>query len=102
MPGTALQALSLSEFQLEQAYQRAVRDASIAERQEISRNLIAITKDNVHLVWNEEQTKVLVVTWKSQYSYEHFLKPQSHTSKEEAFVVWVTTVLQAQTFLSGT
>ena len=87
-----------AEVQLAQAYQSAVRDASIAEPGEIARNLIAITKENSHLVWNEDQSKILVVTWKSQSSYEKFLRDETHTSTSEAFVVWVTTVPQVQQF----
>lgn len=99
LPGTALPALSPStEVQLAQAYQSAVRDASITEAGENSSNLIAITKDNTNLVWNEVQTKILVVTWKAQDSYQRFFKDQTQTSTNEAFVVWATTVPQVQQF----
>lgn len=85
-------------FQVKSAYQHAVRDASIAEEDEIAHNLITVAPENNHLVWNLERTKLLVVTWKSSESYERYLKPKQNTSPEEANVIWVTTVPQVQLF----
>jgi len=67
----------------------------------LGRNLFAITTDNKRLVWNEDKTKILVVTWKSQDAYERFFNSQTQTTMDEAFVVWVTTVPQVQQFCQG-
>ena len=96
VPGTSLEAQTHAE-----SYQRAVQDASITEEGEIARNLIAITADNKSLVWNEDKTKLLVVTWKSKDAYEEFYKSQTQTIMDEAYVVWVTTVPQVQQLCQG-
>jgi hypothetical protein len=90
--------MQLPPFQVESTYQNAVRNASIAEKNEIARNLIAITPENKQLVWNAGRTKILVVTWKSEDSYECFLKPHTNTSPDEANVVWVSTAPEVQRF----
>jgi hypothetical protein len=60
--------------------------------------LIAVNAENTKLVWNTDKTKILVVTWKSRDSYEQHLKGSNQTSTDEAYVVWVTTIPQVQTF----
>jgi hypothetical protein len=52
-----------SEASLAKQYQRALHDASEVKENEISRNLVAVKKDNDAVIWNEDKTKVLVVTW---------------------------------------
>ena len=89
---------SLENLGIATAYDNAVLDASVAELGEIVNNLIAITPQNDELVWNKDKSKLLVVSWKSQDSYEQFLKPYHQTSTNEAYVIWVTTAPQVQNF----
>ncbi len=81
-----------------ESYQQAVEDAAIVEPDEIVETLIAITPENEDLVWNADHSKLLVVTWKSQGSYQKFIEPYTHTSDNENYVVWVTTVPQVKAF----
>lgn len=97
LPVMALQAESATtEVQLHQAFRYAVKDASLVKRGEIARNMIAINKENPQLVWNEDQTKILVASWKSQSSYDNFMRDETQTSSNEDYVIWVTTVPQVQ------
>jgi hypothetical protein len=100
--GCALQVVyppvQLPPFRVESTYQNAVRNASIAEKDEIAHDLIAINPENKHLIWNPVRTKILVITWKSRESYETYLKPYTNTSPVEANVVWVSTAPQVQRF----
>jgi hypothetical protein len=82
----------------QQLYPDAVRDAAIIEESEISTDLLAISPANPHLRWSADQAKVLVVTWKSQGSYEKYLMPQKNTANDEANVVWVSTAPEVQQF----
>jgi hypothetical protein len=45
--------------------------------------------------------KVLVVTWKSQSSFDANFKNQSQTSPQEKYVTWVTAAPQVQAFCQG-
>ena len=83
---------------LDNAYQRALNDASQATTEELTDTLNAIHPDNPSLIWNDDKTKLLVTTWKSQHSYEQFLKPATTTSTDENYVVWVTLAPQTQQF----
>ncbi len=96
---TASNSSMRSEASLEVAYAHAVRDASLAVESKVADNLIAITSDNEALQW--EEGKLLVVTWKSQGSYDQNIKPHAATSTNEAYVVWVTTAPQVQAFCSN-
>ncbi len=96
--GSSLFAACASNVKLQPAYEQAVRDASIAEKDEIADDLIAVNTENRQLIWNEDKTKILVVTWKSKDSYEQHLKNTNQTSPDEAYVVWVTTAPQVQKF----
>ncbi len=96
--GSSLFAACASNVKLQPAYEQAVRDASIAEKDEIADDLIAVNTENRQLIWNEDKTKILVVTWKSKDSYEQHLKNSNQTSADEAYVVWVTTAPQVQKF----
>lgn len=78
------------------AYNRAVTDAAVAEESEISDRLFAINSANQALQWRDG--KVLVVTWKSQPSFDDNYKEQAQTSLEEKFITWVTAVPQVQEF----
>ena len=59
------------EASLQSAYRHAIEDARIAEPDEISTNLVAITGYNEDLVWDGEpgRSRVLVVTWTSWDGY---------------------------------
>lgn len=83
---------------LTKMYNKAVKDTSLVEADEISTQLTTITPDNNNLVWNEDKSKILVVTWKSQYAYDSFIKPYSNTSDNEKFVTWVTAVPEVKAF----
>ncbi|HEY9761176.1 MAG TPA: hypothetical protein V6D07_01560 [Trichocoleus sp.] len=79
-----------SEAALKAEYRAAVEDAALVDPEEVVDNLVWISPDNPLLIWNEDKTKVLVVTWKSQSSYDRFIKPANNSSKDESRVIWVT------------
>ena len=90
-----------SYTQISQAYQNAVQDASVATNDEIANNLIAITPSNQKLIWNADKSKIKVVTWKSQASYEQHIKPKTHTNPDQncvKCVTWVSTAPEVQAF----
>jgi len=82
--------------EVDEAYRRAVEDAAFAAEEEITSELIPIVKGNLKLIWNADKSKILVVTWKSQGSYEQFLKPYNKTLENREHLVWVTTVPQVK------
>ncbi len=77
-----------SDAALRAAYTRAVADAAVAERSEISRDLIAITEDNGSLRWRGApgDREVLVVTWTSWTGYDASVGAPMATARE----IWVT------------
>ncbi|MGH8498177.1 MAG: hypothetical protein ACRERV_05130, partial [Methylococcales bacterium] len=72
---------------LEDDYRSAVSDAAFAGKDEIVSDLNAANRENQHLVWNEDGTKLLVITWKAKGAYENFIKPYTATSDKEDYVV---------------
>lgn len=88
----------LSEASLRERYRSAIQDAALVEPDEIVDNLIQITPDNNLIVWDEDKTKVLVVTWKSQSSYERYIKPNNNASEKEDRLIWVTVAPQVKEF----
>lgn len=88
----------LSPDPLKEKYRSAIQDAALVESDKIFDNLIQITPDNRLIVWDESQTKILVVTWKSQRNYEQYIKPNSNTSPFEDKVIWVTVASQVKEF----
>ncbi|GAA3530311.1 hypothetical protein [Zobellella aerophila] len=82
--------------ELELAYGRAVVDAAFVEEAEISTELVPVTRDNPALVWNADQSRILVATWKAQGAYEQFFKPYDKTSENPEYAVWVTTAPQVK------
>ncbi|MDP8285721.1 MAG: hypothetical protein RAP03_03555, partial [Candidatus Electryonea clarkiae] len=60
----------MSPADLRHAYSQAVKDAEIAEPDEISRNLVAIIPSNNTLQWNKDTGEILVVTWASWNGYD--------------------------------
>lgn len=100
--GYAPSALAqVAEVETPVAYQQAVEDAATVDPEETFASLTPIRPDNTNLVWNEDGSRVLVVTWKSQGSYERFLKPYTYTSDHENYVVWVTAVPEVRSFCHG-
>ena len=61
-----------SDDQLQQAYQAAIVDAAVAEPEEISTGLTAITANNPALIWEGTPgtSRVLVITWTSWTGYD--------------------------------
>lgn len=81
---------------IQQDFLDAVRDAAIAEPDEVSDDLTAITADNTDLIWNGEPgtSDVLVATWTSWDGYDTMAgKPMTLTRE-----IWVTVAPQVQTF----
>jgi hypothetical protein len=68
----------------EEIYKQAVRDAMVAEENEISNNLIAITPENNYLNWSNRY--ILVVTW-TKYSSSY---PVNDTISTWWGETWVT------------
>ena len=83
---------------LTRMYNNAVEDTVVADQDEISNTLTAITPSNDGLVWNEDKSKILMVTWKSQNAYDNYLAPYTQTSHNEKFVTWVTAVPEVKAF----
>ncbi len=79
---------------LQHAYSQAIRDAEVAELEEISRNLVAIIPSNDALRWNRETGEVLVVTWTSWGGYDDCVGKAMELSRE----VWVTVVPEVKDF----
>jgi hypothetical protein len=79
-------------------YEEAVVDAAFVEPDEVVSELRRVALDAPGLVWNDDRSKLLVVTWKSRGSYEKFLKDQTQTTPQEDFVVWVTLASQVKDF----
>ena len=58
----------LQEQRLQEQYIQGVNDAAVPAPGENIHTLTPITPDNSHLIWNEDYSQVLVVTWKNQAS----------------------------------
>lgn len=79
-------------------YKKAVLNATIAAPEKISYDLIEVSDKNTQIIWNNDRSKILVVAWKSQDSYEKYIKPSSLTSSVEGFAMWVTVAPQVKNF----
>lgn len=88
---------SVEEATLE-AFYLAVEDAATPEENEIFTELLAITPDNKDIIWNKSQDRILVVTWKSDWSYNTHIRPFTHSSENESYVIWVTLASQVKRF----
>lgn len=55
---------------------------------------IRITKPCKALQWQDG--KVLMVTWKSEADFDKYIKNQSQTTAQEAYVTWVTAAPQVK------
>ena len=81
---------------LERRYEAGVADAAVATEAEIATDLVAITPDNGSLIWNEDKTRLLVVTWKSEGAFKNFIEGHQATSPSEDYVIWVTAAPKMQ------
>lgn len=79
-------------------YAAAVRDAAQATPEEVVSTLVAIRSDNDALQWNQERSRIKVVTWKSRQAYESYLLPNQRTAEGEGHVIWVTPAPRIQEF----
>lgn len=80
------------------AYRAAIQEAAIVEPEKDVDTLIPITPDNPSLIWNASKAQVLVVTWKSQSTYDRYIKPNTQSSKREDQLLWVTVAPQVKEF----
>jgi len=78
----------------EAAYQAAIKDASVATQDEISRELVAILPDSPNVVWNADRTAVLMLTWTGWTGYDDAVNSQMTLQRE----VWATPVPTLQKF----
>jgi hypothetical protein len=94
----AMQKTPVVQQDLKDAYQKAVKDAVIAEPFEIYRNLVAIVPWNRNLAWKKDkngQNEFLrVVTWTNYDGYDDKIGQSVKVSRE----IWVTTVPELQNF----
>ena len=81
---------SRRQREIARQYRQAVRRTAVVTQTKVPTDLVPLTPDNPNLVWNTDKSKVLVVAWKSQYSYDHYIAPYTQTSSSEANVLWVT------------
>nr|ADN13369.1 conserved hypothetical protein [Gloeothece verrucosa PCC 7822] len=90
------------ETSLQERYRSAIRDAALVDEEgKDFDNLIQITPDNPFLKssWDETQTRILVVTWKSQRTYDQYIKPFSNSPEEKRNkLTWVTVAPQVKEF----
>ena len=86
--------VSIDDYHL--AYEKAVKDAAIAEPDEIYKDLVAIVPSNKELHWKDkgEDQSVLVLTWTSWSGYDQSVG-QSMTLEQD---VWVTAVPKLKVF----
>lgn len=82
---------------LKQAYLMAIKDAEIAEPEEIYRDLTAIVEYNRNLVWKGEpgHSPVLMVTWTSWKKYLDKIGQEMVAERD----IWVTAVPEIKIFL---
>jgi hypothetical protein len=70
----------------------------LSSRKKVAADLWDINDTNPKLVWNADKSKILVVTWKAQDSYEKFIKPNHASSSNPDHATWVTAAAQVQQF----
>lgn len=81
---------------LQDAYQAAIKDASVAEADEISHDLTAIVPGNTALTWKGEgaEQRVLMATWTNWNGYDTKVGQAVPLTRE----IWTTAVPQLRTF----
>jgi len=80
--------------ELQQMYRDALKDAETAAPDEISTDLIAIVPYNEDIVWSDDGSRVLVVTWTSWSGYDGLVGNTTVLQRE----VWVTAAPELQNF----
>ena len=78
-------------------YNLAIADAKVAELNEVSQKLVAITENNPSLIWQNKiapKGKVLVATWTNWTGYDSQIGQPVNTSRQ----TWVTTAPEVQDF----
>ena len=103
--GCPLTGSFVTDERLQRAYQAAVIDAEVAEPDEISTHLTAITPYNDHLIWQGTPgtSHVLMVTWTSWTGYDSLVGKSIRVddltkSVETARDTWVTAEPQLHEF----
>jgi hypothetical protein len=96
---------AVSDEQLQQAFQAAIKDAEVAEPGEISTRLTAITPYNDRLIWDGAAgaSRVLMVTWTSYTGYDNLVGKSIRVddmlkSTETSRDTWVTAAPELQEF----
>lgn len=82
------------------AYDLAVKQAAFPQPEDVSTNLFAVNANNELLQWNEQGDKLLVLTWKSQGAIDKFILPNTHSSTNPNYPIWVSLAPQLQQFCS--
>lgn len=103
--GCPTTAPSMTDEQLQAAFQAAVKDAEVAEPGEISTRLTAITPYNDRLIWEGTAgaSRVLMVTWTSYTGYDDLVGKSIQAdditkSTETSRDTWVTAAPELQAF----
>lgn len=103
--GCPLTGPFVTDEQLEQTYQTAIKDAEVAEPDEISTPLTAITPYNDGLIWEGTagMSRVLMVTWTSWTGYDSLVGKSIRVddlakSVETSRDTWVTASPELQEF----
>lgn len=98
----SLYGFGLAHADLQADYDRAVEDARLAESDEISTDLIAITASEPGLVWEGEpgNSRVLVVSWVGEFNYGKFFEDNEgqEVTLWSTSNLWVTIVPELQDF----
>ncbi len=103
--GCPLTNALMTDEQLQQAYQAAINDAEVAEPDEISTRLTAITPYNNHLIGEGTagMSRVLMVTWTSWTGYDSLVGKSIRVddltkSLDTSRDTWVTVAPELQEF----
>ena len=95
----------VTDEQLQQAYQAAVKDAEVAEADEICTDLTAIVPENDLIIWEGTpgQSRVLMVTWTSWTGYDDLVGKSIQVddlakSTETTRDTWVTAAPELRDF----
>jgi hypothetical protein len=96
LPACAIQPREINPDNYHQAFEKAIKDAAIAEPSEIDKNLVAIVPTNKDLRWKGggKNKSVLMLTWTSWNGYDQSVGRSVTTEKE----IWVTPVPELKVF----
>lgn len=103
--GCPLMGPFVTDEQLEQGYQAAIRDAEAAEPREISTRLTAIVPSDTNVVWEGAPgaSRVLMVTWTSWTGYDDLVGKSIRVSDlaksvETSRDTWVSSAKEVRDF----